>query len=36
MLSLYDFYGKSRDRSFERMAAKDGKAKDFTLENKKS
>lgn len=32
-LSLYDFYGKSGDRSFVRMAVEAGIAKDFTLEN---
>lgn len=32
-LSLYDFYGKSGDRSFGRMVVEAGKAKDFTLEN---
>lgn len=34
-LSLYDFYGKSGDRSFGRMAVEAGKAKDFTLDNEK-
>lgn len=32
-LSLYDFYGKSGDRSFIRMAVEAGAAEDFTLDN---
>lgn len=32
-LSLYDFYGKSGDRSFMRMAVEAGVAEAFTLEN---